>query len=339
MHIVKMTPEWQSAYDLFVNKQPQSLLYHSARYMGFLVDLLECKQETLLAVEGDVVVGALPLLAKDGELGRVLNSSPFYGSNGGVLGCDPGITHNLLEHYSNMLELDNVAASTIVENPLFRMDPNSVTHDLTDERIGQFTPIDYADNCAENLMASFHQKTRNMIRKAEKLGVVVTVENDQINFVREVHFQNMREIGGLPKSDDFFRLVPQHFVAGVDYKLYIAKIDGECVAAILNFYFNGTVEYYTPVVRKEYRDSQALSLAIFSAMTDASKDGYLRWNWGGTWLSQEGVYRFKKRWNTQDFPYTYFIRLVDRGFLDMPREKILSGYPSFYTVPFSMLKG
>ena len=31
-------------------------------------------------------------------------------------------------------------------------------------------------------------------------------------------------------------------------------------------------------------------------MASAAKRGMTRWNWGGTWLSQDGVYRFKKGW-------------------------------------------
>lgn len=339
MYVVTMAPEWRSAYDAFLKTCRYALLYHSTRYMGFLVELLSCEQRTLLAVQDGVVVGALPLLSKDGPLGNVLNSLPYYGSNGGVLGTSPEAAAQLLAHYNQLLDSGSVAAATLVENPLCRMSPDSVTHELVDERIGQFTSLDFSEDWASCLMGSFHQKTRNMIRKAEKLGVVVDIENDKLNFVRDIHVQNMTEIGGLPKSDDFFRLIPRYFEAGKDYNIYVARLEGEPVAAVLNFYFNNTVEYYTPVVCKAYRDTQALSLAIFSAMVDASRIGFLRWNWGGTWLTQEGVYRFKKRWGTQDLPYTYFVQLNNRKFLEMTRAEVLAGYPSFYTLPFSMLKG
>lgn len=340
MRICLMAPNYRSAYDIFVEQQSQSLLYHSSRYIDFLVDLLACEQTTLLVVdEFEAVVGALPLLSKSGPLGQVLNSLPYYGSNGGILGDDPICIRMLLEHYNEILKSGRVAAATIVENPLQRMDPVSVSHNLTDERIGQFTPLRYDANHSEQLMMSFHYKTRNMIRKAEKLGVVVAVENDQLEFVRDTHVENMTEIGGVPKSAGFFELIPRHFRANTDYRIYTARLDGELVAAVLVFYFNHTVEYYTPVICKQYRETQALSAAIFTAMTEASIKGYHRWNWGGTWLSQEGVYRFKKRWATQDLPYSYYTNLVNRGFLDMTREQILADYPSFYTVPFSMLRG
>ena len=109
------------------------------------------------------------------------------------------------------------------------------------------------------------------------------------------------------------------------------------IAAILVFFFNRTVEYYTPVVRKEYRDTQAISAVIFRAMCDASVQGYAWWNWGGTWLSQEGVYRFKSRWGTKDMPYRYFTSVHNPEILKVSPAELLAWYPSFFTVPFSVL--
>jgi lipid II:glycine glycyltransferase (peptidoglycan interpeptide bridge formation enzyme) len=163
------------------------------------------------------------------------------------------------------------------------------------------------------------------------------VDNEAMTFLVEVHEENMREIGGLAKSRNFFGALPQYFRPGQDYRLYVASLGGEPVAAIVVFFYNQTVEYYTPVVRKEYRDSQALSAVIFRAMCDASAAGYAWWNWGGTWLSQEGVYRFKSRWGTKDMPYRYFTSVHNPAVLKASPAELLAWYPSFFTVPFSLL--
>ena len=72
-------------------------------------------------------------------------------------------------------------------------------------------------------------------------------------------------------------------------------------------------------------------------MTDASVQGYAWWNWGGTWLSQEGVYRFKSRWGTKDMPYRYFTSVHNPEILKVSPAELLAWYPSFFTVPFSVL--
>ena len=73
----------------------------------------------------------------------------------------------------------------------------------------------------------------------------------------------------MPKSRRFFDLVSTHFRPDVDFRVYVTRLDGEAAAAVLVFYFNQVVEYFTPVVRKEHRESQALSAAIFKAMCDS----------------------------------------------------------------------
>jgi hypothetical protein len=74
-------------------------------------------------------------------------------------------------------------------------------------------------------------------------------------------------------------------------------------------------------------------------MVDAAKRGFEWWNWGGTWRSQKGVYGFKKRWGTGEFPYYYYTRVYDQKLLQCSKEEIIREYPYFYVVPFDVLSG
>jgi hypothetical protein len=325
-------------YDQFLIAHEVTLLYQSSRYMSLLEAMLGCRQATLLALgDGEQILGALPLMELDGPFGVVVNSLPFYGSNGGLVGEDPRVRQALVGAYNERVALADVAAATVVENPLAQLSFPGWRYEFTDERIGQFSAIGHQDNHESALMASFHYKTRNAVRKAEKRGAEVAVENDAIDFVANVHEENMREIGGRSKPRRFFELIPEYFRPGVDYRIYVTRLDGRAVAAVLVFYFNRVVEYFTPVVCKEHRESQALSAAIFRAMCDASVAGFQLWNWGGTWLSQDGVYRFKSRWGTQDYPYHYYTTVRNSEVLRANRCELMAGYASFYTVPFSAL--
>lgn len=339
MRIDILTADHRQAYDELLLAHDDTLLYQSSRYMSLIQDLIGCRQATLLASDEDgKLLAALPLMEIEGPFGVVVNSLPFYGSNGGLIGEDVVARQALVDAYNARVAQDDVATATVVENPL---DTDRVTgwrHELNDERIGQFTPIDYLDNHADALMASFHYKTRNAIRKAWKSGAVVAVENNAMDFLIEVHELNMREIGGVSKPRGFFNLVPVHFRPGVDYCLYVTRVDGEAVAAVLVFFYNHVVEYFTPVVRKEFRESQALSAAIYQAMCDASRSGYRWWNWGGTWLSQDGVFRFKNRWNTKNLRYHYYTTVQNKAVLKAQRFELVSDYPLFYVVPFASLQ-
>jgi hypothetical protein len=338
VQIENLSESTADAYSAFLLGRSTTLLYQSWRYQLMLADLLGAGQRTVLVLDPDSRVrAALPLMTFNGEFGTVYNSLPFYGSNGGFITSDHESANVLKRVYNEIVSETRTASATLIENPLDNVDYEGLAYDFMDRRIGQLTPIGYKDEHAERLMQSFHYKTRNMIRKAEKLGVEAYVDNAKLDFIEVVHNENMMEIGGPPKSARFFKLVPVHFRPDADFRVYVAEIDGEPVAGILLFYFNQTVEYYTPVIRREFRETQALSQTIFIAMSDASREGYQWWNWGGTWSSQEGVYRFKKRWGTLDKPYAYYTKLNNNHLRELDQTKLLGAYPDFYVLPFSAL--
>ncbi len=81
-----------------------------------------------------------------------------------------------------------------------------------------------------------------------------------------------------------------------------------------------------------------MALILYRAMEDAAARGCTCWNWGGTWLSQQGVYRFKRKWGAGDRRYRYYVRVNDEGVLHRSPGELLSAYPDFYVVPFDRLK-
>jgi hypothetical protein len=178
-----------------------------------------------------------------------------------------------------------------------------------------------------------------MIRKGEKSGIEWNISDDRkdLDFLIDTHRENVGKLGGIYKDKNFFEIVIDNFLPGKEYKLFVAYLDGRPIAALLLFYFNKTVEYFTPVIKEEYRSLQPLSKLIYEGMKDALKDGYKHWNWGGTWKAQEGVYRFKKRWGTSDYPYFYYTKIYDKGLLDLSKEELLSEYPHFFVLPFDKL--
>lgn len=115
-------------------------------------------------------------------------------------------------------------------------------------------------------------------------------------------------------------------------------MDSAPIASLLVFCFNKTIEYFTPVIDKEHRSIQPMSLIIFDAFKDAATNGYNWWNWGGTWGSQEGVHRFKKSWGAIDKPYYYYTKIYDETLLSKTPAELLNDFPYFFVLPFDKLK-
>lgn len=349
MNIISLNSTLEEKYSEFLLRQKNSLIYSSIKYKKLLEDNLKCKSHYLLAVNKDNnILGSFPIMLKEnGEYGNIANSLPFYGSYGGII-LDQDLPANEQRNIKRMLlsageqyfNANNCAASTIITNP-FETDQDwykdNCDYDFIDHRIGQRVVLP-KNNFEDTLFKSFHYKTRNMVRKAINHKISIDVDNSHksIEFLYRTHKVNLSKIGGKAKQKHFFESIPEFLNEG-DFKIFVADSDEGRMAALLLIYFNKTVEYFTPVIVEKFRKYQPLSLIIYKAMSDAIENGYNYWNWGGTWQTQDGIYRFKKRWGSKDYLYSYYTKIYDKSILNINKESLLSSYDSFYVVPFNHL--
>lgn len=338
IRVEQLLPGWAEAYDRYLLSRPEALFFYCSKYKDFLKALLGCEEEYLLAIKDGSICGVLPLMFIERGGRRVYNSLPFYGSNGGILADGPAPHAALGEAYQEIACRKTTLSSTLVTNPLLPPEEQAPPHNYSDCRIGMFTDTSFASNQRKEIMARIDASARRNLQKAEREGVSVEIDHTQIERLKQMHKANMEGIGGLPKSDAFFALIPEHFKPVEDFDIYVAKKDGLVIAGLLVFYFNQTAEYFTPAIDAEYRSGQPLSLILIDALANASRRGFALWNWGGTGVNQVGVYRFKKKWASFERRYDYYTQLNDASILEMPPEEIMAAFPNFYVAPFSVLK-
>ena len=109
----------------------------------------------------------------------------------------------------------------------------------------------------------------------------------------------MSAIGGRAKPWGHFAAM-RELIPAAWRQLFVTRLDGEPVSAMLLFRFNQTVDNITPVIRHEFRSRQPLSFAIWHAMLDAVRSGFRWWNWGGTWETQQSLHHFKRGWGAAE---------------------------------------
>lgn len=334
-------------YNNLLLQDESTLFYQSIPYHRILKEHLKCESVYFLAYENDNLVGILPFLYKESEFGSVFNSLPYYGSNGAFIvdntldvETQEKIKFDLYEKYLEFASSKNVISSTIITNPL-NNDKEFIENKLklkaTDYRIGQITELpDYTDNYEEVLLSSFQNPRPRNIKRAKKAGIIVKKENnlEALEFLFKVHKDNIESINGISKKESFFINLPKFFNED-EYGVYIAYIDKKPIAGLLLFYFNKTVEYFTPATIHDYRNDQPSALLIYQAMLDSIKSGYKFWNWGGTWESQTGVYDFKNKWNAKDFKYFYYTNLFDNKILNYEKQKLIESFQYFYSYNYN----
>jgi len=349
--IQEYSDELEEQYEQLLSNSQVSMFNHSLKYKIFLKKILTYSEDRYLCcIEKDKIIAALPLFIKNGPYGRVVNSLPFFGSHGGFVYRDEFTAEHcalLLKELDSLMQSNDTLSCTLIESPFENNKSfyQLFNGNLSDNRIGQITPLpkqDIKTRPDEQLLSLYHQKTRNMVRKGLKSGFEIAHDGslETLQALYSIHKQNIESIGGQAKLWNVFESIYEVFDYDTDYRIYTARKDGKIVSALLLFYFKNTVEYFTPATLEEYRSEQPLSALIYNAMLDAVVGKKMHfWNWGGTWLNQTGVYQFKSRWGTEDYPYRYHIKMVATPdkLNQATKNDLLSSYANFYTIPFDYI--
>lgn len=325
-----------------------SMVYYTPKYRTFLKSILPRSEDlTLVARDRGRIVGLLPLFIKRNErFGDVVNSLPFFGSHGGPLVDDTHpladvIATSLCQKLAGIFDGGNFASATLVENPFVPLTDRqaaSLGFEVVDDRIGQFLGLPApSDDLRAVISRKMHQKTRNAVRKGQSLGLMIEEREDMFTlaWLHSVHENSIRSLGGSAKPFDVFEALVDAFKMGKSARLFVAEFQGQPVAGILFLTHLKTVEYFTPVVEPDFREQQALSALIFECMSRFASEGYTLWNWGGTWRSQDGVYRFKQRWGSESRVYRYFNRLKNGRLRAFEQDWVREQFPYYYVYRFT----
>lgn len=340
-----------AAYTAFLKRGRDNLLYAAPEFLAFLRAATGSHVEVLTARSGGEIVGALPYAVCDHPgLGRIVNSLPWWGSHGGVAldrtaHAASDIRTTLLGAFAERVEQLNPLSAVIILPPAEEAFRDAYLalpgFAAIDSRTGQMTPLPPTGPAFEaDLIASFSQKTRNLVRKALKQGFDERVADDDPawDFLVSTHEANINTLGGRAKPRAHFDALRMTIPPSMR-RLSLA-MDGETpVAALLCVTFNGTVEYLTPVVRVEHRARQPLSMLIWRGMEAAALAGARAWNWGGTWHTQTSLRHFKAGFGAREMPYSYVVKASQqaRALFAARKSELGTLFPYFYTYPYDQL--
>ena len=347
IRVTPLTSKDEPAYTRFLLQDEQALIYATLPFRDFLAEAVGGTPLYLVARRDDAICGVLLCFVRESELGRVINSLPWYGSHAGCRTAGPwarAARAALLTRLRSEASEPAVLSATVIPSPLDSETESYQTHLgplVCDPRIGQITHLpEWGRACEKQLEATYRQKTRNLVRKSQKQGFEELVTDDAWawDFLYEMHTESLLALGRRPKPLLHFESLRQR-IPSTWRRLSLARLDGRPVAALLLLRFRSTVEYIIPVMRREYRSQQPLSFLIHRAMLEMAERGATLWNWGSTWLSQRSLYHFKAGCGAEDFPYSYLTLASESGVarIRKHRDHLADAFPYYYVYPFSRL--
>ena len=353
MEVRLLDKRYETDYSEFLQSSENSMFFQPLKFRDCLKGVMgtNVKDIYFLLYENEKIIAAVPAFVKQGYKGKILNSLPFYGSNGSII-YDKNTTQTafnyLIKFVDEYCRKEKIEFATFVDTPFKSFEDTynqNISNQFQDYRIGQVTYLmsGLSKNIEEELLYSFHQKTRNMVRKSLKNDLYYSHSDSRsvISKLYQIHKENMNQINGKAKPKKFFDQLNTLFKYDNDFRIYTAKTkQEEIVSCLLLFYFKDQVEYFTPAIDPNWRQSQALSGLIFNAMLDAIREKKSKlWNWGGTWETQDGVYRFKSRWGAVDKKYKYYTKIYSETEIlnTIDSEEFVKEYPWFYGFPFNKI--
>lgn len=136
----------------------------------------------------------------------------------------------------------------------------------------------------EVLLSGMRKTTRNLIRRAEKDGVVVTAskdpEKDLEQFIR-LHDETRKRHGFTAYTNAFFRSQVRRFSELRELTLYLATFQGEVIASSIHMHAFGETSYHHGASSAAHSKVPASYLLQWTAIRDALERGDRMYNFWG----------------------------------------------------------
>jgi len=155
---------------------------------------------------------------------------------------------------------------------------------------------------ADDLFLSLSDNNRRNIKKAQREGVVVSIERS-LDSIEEFYRLNLitRKRHGLPPQPfAFFRNVFEHVLSRDQGIVVTASHQGRAVAASVFFHFGRKAIYKYGASEMAYQHLRPNNLLMWEAMTWYGKQGFETLSLGRTELDNPGLLQFKRTWGGQE---------------------------------------
>jgi FemAB-related protein (PEP-CTERM system-associated) len=276
----------------FVDGHPESSNYHRWGWKEVIERGLRWPTFYLMAENQGRIVGILPLVwQRSWMFGSFLTSIPFF-NYGGVLAESDDAEQALVQEsivLARRLGVKYLELRHRRERPLgLPVKTSKVAVELVVE------PDE------EKMLKSLRKETRNLVRKALKLGLSAKIcGQEALDDFYGVFAQNMRDLGTPVYSKSFLREIWRVFPA--DTYICLVRHQNEVIAASFMTGFRDTLEVIWGCSLRKYLPMAPNMLLYWRMLRFAAEKGFRVFDFGRS-TAGSGPHRFKLQWSSQEVP-------------------------------------
>lgn len=153
----------------------------------------------------------------------------------------------------------------------------------------------------ELIWDNIHSKNRNMIRKAEKNGIVIEHGQGMDLFDKFIKIYNSTMDKDHAEEYYYFKrpfYESIHYDLQDNYELFYAKLEDKIIAMSIMLFANGRLNYHLSGSEMEYRNLAPSNLLLYKAALWGSEKGFKTFHLGGgVGSGEDNLYKFKAAFN------------------------------------------
>jgi FemAB-related protein (PEP-CTERM system-associated) len=292
------------AVDAFVMLTPGASIYHRPLFARILRRGAGLEAVTFIARSERTrsIVGTLGVaLTRSRLFGTYATSLPHF-NYGGVLAADAGVGTRLLDAAWTWAQVRG-ARHLILRHTTDR--PLDLPATYTKETLTLALPAD-----TESLWNSIGAKPRNLVRKAQRIGLVARTERrGAAGVFHAVFSENMRDLGTPALSERFFQVLLEEL--GDAAQVHVVRLEDRPAAAAISVSFRDRVEVPWAACLSRYKPLAANMLLYWHLLQHAVRWGARVFDFGRS-TPGSGPYRFKLQWGARPEPLPwYYIATAD----------------------------
>lgn len=293
-----------SAWDAYVESRGDAAGYHSWRWRRVFSDAFGHEPVYLLAREGGVITGVLPMVEiKSLLFGHTLTSLPFL--NYGGVKADASETGRALIARAH----EEALARRCRHVELRHIDRQFDDLPCKTHKVAMHLAL--PASAATSMWDSLDRKVRNQIRKAEKSGLVVERGGESlVGDFYTVFARNMRDLGTPVYSRRLFEEVLRVFPDRA--QLHIVRLNGAPIAAGLTYRTSQMVQLPWASSLRSYNSLCPNVLLYWDAIQFAQESGAAIFDMGRS-TPHEGTFKFKSQWGATPVPLHWEYGLATPG--------------------------
>jgi len=305
VNIELLSSPLESQYTSFVERSSDASIYHTLEWRDVLLDSYGFAHRCLIAVEGGAVCGALPVFEVKSLLRGCRGiSMPFSH-------LTPVLANNVKTMDSLLMAARDLASERKMSYIELRHGvplDKPFCQDFCNYNISR---LDLKKESIDDVWKSFKTAIRNQTRKAEKNGVEIKVaeSSDEYRTFYDLEAET-RKFQGMPiyPLSLFLNIYEKLHKAGKS-RLELAYYNGKPIAGAMAFFSNKKAIYAYGSSKKdrEYMQLCPNNILVWDLIKYSYNAGCEVFDFGSTFIQNEGLLHFKKQWGTETVPLYYSI--------------------------------